>query len=326
MKERTFDHNELKFKLNPTDLKPLFRIRPLRHASAIFFNWVIIIGCMVLWAKFPSVWLYVLTVVIIGARMHALAILMHDATHYRFLKNRKWNDLLSNYFTMYPLCTSIEKYRQNHLAHHQHLNTDDDPDWVAKIGKRSFTFPKSKTEFLLQLSTYIVLYQGIMDMTWFLKRFNSDTANRPKKAEPIFSKILFYALLIGGLTFFGVWKYYLLFWLVPWLSTFYMFQYIRSVAEHFGDLSYDNLLTSTRTVKTNWLERFFIAPHHVGYHLEHHLYPGVPFYNLPKLHKLLMERSDFQEKAHITKGYVTGLFEELSRTSRLAGYGFKSSG
>ena len=313
MKARTFDHNELKFKLDPKELKPLFKARPLRHAWAILYNWIIIIGCMVLWTYFPSVWLYILAVIVIGARMHALAILMHDATHYRFLKNRKWNDLLTNYSTMYFLFTSIQIYRRNHLAHHQHLNTEEDPDWVAKIGKRSFTFPQSLSQFLLQLSSYLILYQGVMDMMWFLKRFNGSFGNRPKKPEPVVPKLLFYALLFGGLTFFDGWKYFLMFWLIPWLSTFYMFQYIRSVAEHFGDLTYDNLLTSTRTVKSNLLERFLIAPHHVGYHLEHHLYPGVPFYNLPKLHKLLMQRNDYQAKAHITKGYVTGLFEELSR-------------
>ena len=91
-----------------------------------------------------------------------------------------------------------------------------------------------------------------------------------------------------------------------------MFQYIRSVAEHFGGLSYDNLLSSTRTVRTPFIEKFFIAPHNVGYHLEHHLYPGVPYYNLPKLHQLLMERGNYKEEAHITNGYTQGLLRELS--------------
>jgi fatty acid desaturase len=94
--------------------------------------------------------------------MHALAILMHDATHYRFLKNRKWNDLVTNYTTMYAIFTSIEKYRKNHLDHHQNLNTEEDPDWVAKLGRTAFEFPKTKVQFLLTISSYLVLYQGIL--------------------------------------------------------------------------------------------------------------------------------------------------------------------
>lgn len=313
---RTYDYNELKFTLDPDELRPLFDINPYRHAASMLLNWAIIAGSIFLCLQFPSPWLYFLTVLIIGARMHALAILMHDATHYRFMKNRKWNDLITNIVTMYPLFTSIEKYRKNHLAHHQKLNTEEDPDWVAKLGKRSFTFPKTKTEFALMLASYLILYQGIMDALWFLKRFGGNEKSESSiKKEPVVQKIVYYLILFSAITFLGIWKYYLAFWIVPWLSTFFMFQYIRSVAEHFGSLTYDNLLTSTRTVKTPLIERFFIAPHHVGYHLEHHLYPGVPYYNLPKLHDLLMKRADYQEKAHITNGYTVGLMRELSKGS-----------
>ena len=28
-------------------------------------------------------------------------------------------------------------------------------------------------------------------------------------------------------------------------------------------------------------------PHHVNYHIEHHLYPAVPHYNLPACHRAL---------------------------------------
>lgn len=139
------------------------------------------------------------------------------------------------------------------------------------------------------------------------------TKKNSGKSESLSLKIVFYVLLFGAITFLGIWKYYLLFWIVPFLTTFLIFQYIRSVAEHFGGLTYDNLLTSTRTVKASFIERFFIAPHNVGYHLEHHLYPGVPFYNLPKLHNLLMAQTDYKAKAHITKGYTWGLLEELSK-------------
>ncbi len=55
-------------------------------------------------------------------------------------------------------------------------------------------------------------------------------------------------------------------------------------------------LTAARTNRTwgspvNLLGRFFLFPHHVNYHLEHHLYPAVPHYKLPRLHRLLMAKN-----------------------------------
>ena len=312
--------NDLDLTIESSQLKPLFETKPFLHASAIVYNWIIIFATIYLCIQFFNPLTYLLSVLIIGAKMHALAILMHDASHFRFLKNKKWNDLVTNFFTMYPLFTSIEKYRQNHMRHHRHLNSEHDPDWVAKLGKRAFTFPKSKQEFILTVLSYLALYQGLMDAIWFLKRFGASEKSENNKAESKLPRILFFVVLFTVLTVAGVWKYYLIFWFVPYLSTFFMYQYIRSVAEHFGELAYDHLLTSTRTVKPNLVERFFIAPHHVGYHLEHHLYPGVPYYNLPKLHKLLMSDQEYHDKAHLTQGYVSGLLNELGMVNKAGIY------
>ncbi len=41
------------------------------------------------------------------------------------------------------------------------------------------------------------------------------------------------------------------------------------------------------------MAQFFLNPHHVGYHLEHHLYPGVPHYHLPGLHAALAATGRF---------------------------------
>ncbi|MCB0707041.1 MAG: fatty acid desaturase family protein [Saprospiraceae bacterium] len=301
---------DLKVNVDPKLLKPLFKTQAHRHLFALVFDWVLMLATIVLCIRFFNPIVYILAVIVIGARMHAMAILMHDATHFRFLKNRKWNDLITNLVTMYPLFTSIEVYRENHLKHHKHLNTDHDPDWVSKLGKKEFTFPKSKMEFLSTIFSYFTLFQGLKDAIWFFKRFQAP-ANSGARAFKITPKGVFYVILFAGLTLAGGWKYFAIFWVVPYLSTFFMFQYIRSVAEHFGELTYDDLLTSTRTVMPHTLERFLLAPHQVGYHLEHHLYPGVPFYNLPKLHKLLMAEADYKEKAHVTYGYISGLMNEL---------------
>ena len=135
-----------------------------------------------------------------------------------------------------------------------------------------------------------------------------------KKSSPVkkqWGRVVFAVLLFILLSLFGYWKIYLLYWVVPYLTTMMMFKYIRSFAEHCGDLEYENLLNSTRTVNATFLEKFFIAPHNVHYHIEHHLYPGVPYYNLPKLKRMLMEDVTYKANAHYSNGYFSGLLKEL---------------
>jgi fatty acid desaturase len=43
-----------------------------------------------------------------------------------------------------------------------------------------------------------------------------------------------------------------------------------------------------------------LFPHHVNYHIEHHLYPAVPHYNLPRLHAAL-ERYAILEGAEVRR-------------------------
>ena len=42
-----------------------------------------------------------------------------------------------------------------------------------------------------------------------------------------------------------------------------------------------SIIDSTRSFRSNWLGRFLYA--NMNYHIEHHLYPSVPFYALPQL-------------------------------------------
>jgi fatty acid desaturase len=80
---------------------------------------------------------------------------------------------------------------------------------------------------------------------------------------------------------------------------------LRSIAEHLVCPS-ENELNESRHVDATWYERLTLAPFNVNYHLAHHLFPSVPWYNLPKLHARLLELEVFQKNAKITKSY-TGL-------------------
>jgi fatty acid desaturase len=97
------------------------------------------------------------------------------------------------------------------------------------------------------------------------------------------------AFLFAVLAAAGVWWAYPLLWLVPLLTWMMVITRVRNIAEHAVVPDSSDPLRNTRTTNANFLERLFIAPYYVNYHLEHHLLFYVPCYNLPKVHRLLCE-------------------------------------
>ena len=65
-------------------------------------------------------------------------------------------------------------------------------------------------------------------------------------------------------------------------------------------------MRNTRTTHANFLERLFIAPYYVNYHLEHHLLFYVPCYNLPRVHRILSE-SRYAERMEVQPNYAAVL-------------------
>jgi fatty acid desaturase len=86
---------------------------------------------------------------------------------------------------------------------------------------------------------------------------------------------------------------------------------VRSIAEHFAIECEHGAYGQVRTTYAGLLVRLFVAPKNVNYHIEHHFFPSVPFYRLPKLHSLLMASEEFAGTAHITQSYSKMLLECL---------------
>ena len=70
-------------------------------------------------------------IVCVGAGQHRLATLTHEAAHYMLFRNRLLNELVSEWFCMFPILGTTHSYRVQHLGHHQYPNDPDrDPDWT----------------------------------------------------------------------------------------------------------------------------------------------------------------------------------------------------
>ncbi|HTN61463.1 MAG TPA: fatty acid desaturase family protein [Devosia sp.] len=294
--------------LDPVHLKRLSTLTPWRTVLAVAFDWTVIAAAIIIAESANNIVVYLLAVAIIGGRMHGFGVLLHDFAHYRFIDGRKaLSDWICELTLSWPILTTVAAYRRNHLAHHRYTNTDKDPDWVFKLGTRKFTFPQSWQHGVLTLLSYLVVVGSVLDVFSVMKRLSNP--DKPPLGYRL-ARLGYYLAWAAFFTLTGSWMLFLLYWLVPYLTVFFMLMHIRSVAEHFGSMDYSHELGSTRSVLPFFWERAFFAPHNVNYHLEHHLYPSVPFYNLPALHKLLMQNPAYVARAHNTRGYTLGLVRE----------------
>ena len=60
---------------------------------------------------------------------------------------------------------------------------------------------------------------------------------------------------------------------------------LRAVCEHGAVIDLTSPLGAARTNLAPSLVQWALFPHHVNYHLEHHIYPAIPHYKLPDCHR-----------------------------------------
>lgn len=298
---------EYGYNLDQKLIKNLSVLTPWRTAVAIAFDWAVIAAAIAFSEHMETWWALIGAWIVIGGRMHAFGVLIHDFSHYRFISNKKLSEWVGDVLLAWPLFTFVDGYRKNHLTHHRYTNTDKDPDWQIKLGTRHFTFPQSWQFAIVNLLGYLVGISSYRDLKSLLTRLSDDEG---KTLGYQLGRFAFYIAAAFAITILGLWQGFILYWLLPFVTFFLLFLYIRSVAEHFGSMDYESELGSSRTVIPYFWERAFVAPHNVNYHLDHHLYPSIPHYRLPELHAALMADPEYAEGAHITRGYSTGLVRE----------------
>ncbi len=310
-------------------LKDLRKLSPWRFSADVLGNYLaiaaVIAGVALLadgvtgmsWVTTAAImvpaWLG--AIVVIAARQHALLVLMHEGAHRTVSTDRGVNDTLSDLLCGAPLLVSVRSYRADHLTHHQHLNSAADPDWCRKTDDRQqraqWHFPATQPlgQVLAKLYGYSVTYL-LNSLAANRASQNTAVSTHTAVAAPVgpsdatLSRLR-YALYGGvalALTFTDSWLGFVALWLAPMLLVLPLIMRVRSIAEHFA-LRHDHALTQSRTVRAGLLERALLAPHHIGLHIDHHMLASVPYFNLPALHRLLLDCPYYAENAHLNDGY-----------------------
>lgn len=298
--------------LKPDELRNLAKPSPLHTWVWVLTDWLMI-GLIFFAADrvatLPALLrplIFAVAWVLIARYQLALAILMHDAAHSRLFISKKWNDWVGQLFCASPLFFSMETYRKFHLKHHQDPLAPDDPD-LSLIG--GYPIPGESLARKLLRDLVGISYFKFIKYFFFRGRAHRKANSAPPALGPEkrrFGKaaLTFMHLAVNGLIFFALWKsghpwFYLTLWLLPMMTALQVLLRIRGIAEHAGYQPNKQQQYNSRTV-VNPLQAYFFAPHNVNYHIEHHVYPGIPFANLPQAHALMKARGALPEANYFT--------------------------
>jgi fatty acid desaturase len=231
-------------------------------------------------------WVTATGVFVIGfGPFHDLLVQGHEGTHDLISRNPRVNDLFT-WFTLALAGISAEAHRRFHLDHHHYAHTAQDPEY--QFFDRVVRGVPGWAYFLIPAFAQI----GV-NAYGFEKKMPAEVRGR------IVVELAGVIVLHAAMALFLGWQRYLLFVLLPMVTGLYVASVLRSVTEH-HDVTEGSAWTNARSIVTHPLIEFLWS--NVNYHLEHHLYPAVPYHALPELRRALT--ADYRaHQSNVENGY-----------------------
>lgn len=255
---------------------------------------------------------------IIAGRQGSFLQIVHEGAHSLIHKKKKINDVLGSIIGGF-IGISMLQYRYTHGMHHIHTNTNlDDP---VDLEKYTITDITKKELWILFLKDIF----GISAFSRIKNIILKNDADVNKRSNFFFiASSQFLLLLFFKMNF----VHYLLLWVIPLFSVNMFLMRVRGIAEH-GQPSQLKIIINlgqegsllTRSLNTTYsksnfiiknIEQFLIGSLSINYHLEHHIIPNIPHYNLRKTYNLLK----LYEISGLKNNYHAGYFSSLWQFTR----------
>jgi fatty acid desaturase len=267
-----------------------------------------------------SWWLYPLAALVIGARQRGLSTILHDCAHGVGVANRRLQMVVGTALTAYPIFQQHYAYKISHVyTHHPKLgNLEADPDLQFFVEEKAYT-PTSPGRYFARMVVWPALgRQTIAYLRYLIRnRFlvpkeerREDRAtsviHRRKKRLDLLAFWVFWGATVGLCCYFGVFIELLLFWVIPYLTSFQILGWYIELSEHtplIRDYTMD--LYMTRNRKSRGLEKWLTGIHNDNYHLEHHLDSRTPFWNLHKAREMRLRDPNYAALDAMTGGLFT---------------------
>lgn len=272
--------------------------RPLQYLRQALLAWIVIFGAVYLAVQADTWWATLLAIFVVATRMNILGLLVHEQAHFLGFRG-KWADLLANSLTAYPLMLlTIEGYAKVHLSHHKYYFSDRDPDLARKSGP-DWTFPMPWSRLL---KLFLADFTGLSIIKLVKgKRLDADVFHRPHPL-PQWVRPAFILGILALVTYFGVWKLFAIYWLVPLLFVFPTIVRLGAISEHVY-VPGGTVAETTPLLIQQWYEKLLLPNLNFAMHPYHHWHPAVAWCNLPKVHQIY-QREGLVNESNVFHGYV----------------------
>lgn len=258
-----------------------------RCVSAVAIRAVLLLAA--LWVALRGPWVtWPVAFVAIGILQYHFLVLSHEAQHALIARNRTLNDVIGAGLFGYPFGQPFYSERARHMAHHRLVGDPADPDYHRYvIDDKAPWWPM--IGYFVRLATYGKVWEYVSST---LRRPDPQTSSQPSDTRSIKELAV---VAVAQLVLLGVFSvlatpwHYVAFWAAPLVVVSAPLSELREFCEHLTTPSSPNILKSFRA---SWWQTQVLGPVGFTYHAEHHFYPAVPHYHLPKVGQLYEHTTD----------------------------------
>jgi len=256
-------------------LKELHRKSPARHLAIAARQFLILLAASWISWKFPQPWIWIPAALVAGWTVFNFTVLLHEVVH-RAVFNGPRPGAERALAILYAIPSGISalQFTRWHLTHHAELG-----DSVADP-KRHYLSPKINKPW------YKLLYFTPALFPIYFRAARRETVTYPANLQRRIgwerrATILFHVAVMAAIAYIGGWAVLGRVYLVPYFLVFPVAFALNRLGQHYAIVPEDPAKWGT-VLKPSRVWDFWYL--YSAYHLEHHYFTGVPFYNLRKLH------------------------------------------
>lgn len=269
-------------------LKACHRTRPWLTVLTALGDHALIValaaGIVRAWQLHPAlaILLYPLAAVGIVRSLRGLENLVHEGSHFNWWRSdHRLNDLLCNLLAAVPVFSNVARYRPGHKLHHFAFGTDEDADLgryqVLGIEDLSRHHPlRFAAGIARRIAAYVVGW-------WRIIQTRPAVLGLSLLWHALFL-ILPLAPALGLGRALALWS---VFWIGPFLLLLPWHRFVAEAGKH--QYAGQETVFDATISNIGSIHHLLLHPHSDGYHLLHHLFPGIPHHQLKRAHRGLSE-------------------------------------